>query len=261
MFVTVPAVVIPFCILCVHRHPEPVDDCPCFEDAIAFMSVVMGEFLTRWYMSRHGYDNRFFKRVMAGKAYGSLPDMWTWWSIAAAKLVVGECQTSQASCDFTLNGLTVGVLAIFAWRIFAKFLLHRILPPSYRFLSQLMTLPQRRYYTPATDYTNMPPDKGLRAFPSVLDLPGMVELEVDGVSTAASRRIDAAAVGRAIKLRAGRGNKGSRVGDAVIPRMESVGLGMGLEELGGRAADVDVVKHYDADGEWLSVWSRVYRPY
>lgn len=97
MFVTVPAVVIPFCILCVHRHPEPVDDCPCFEDAIAFMSVVMGEFLTRWYMSRHGYDNRFFKRVMAGKAYGSLPDMWTWWSIAAAKLVVGECQTSQAS--------------------------------------------------------------------------------------------------------------------------------------------------------------------
>jgi Helicase associated domain (HA2) len=27
----------------VNQHRQPVDDCPCFEDAIAFVSVVMGK--------------------------------------------------------------------------------------------------------------------------------------------------------------------------------------------------------------------------
>ncbi len=81
--------VIPFCLLLVNRHPEPVDDCPCFEDAIAFMSVVMGDCLTRWHMSQHGYDHRFFVRVMPGKAVGTFTEMWAWWTIAVAKLVVG----------------------------------------------------------------------------------------------------------------------------------------------------------------------------
>lgn len=85
-----PTTVIPFCLLLVHRHPEPVDDCPCFEDAIAFMSVVMGEYLTRWYMAQHGYNDRFFVHVMPGKVWGTIPDMWAWWSIASAKLVIGE---------------------------------------------------------------------------------------------------------------------------------------------------------------------------
>jgi len=33
----------------VHFHPEPVDDCPCFEDAIAVLSVVLGSYLGHWY--------------------------------------------------------------------------------------------------------------------------------------------------------------------------------------------------------------------
>lgn len=89
MVITVPAIVVPLGLLCVHIHPEPVDDCPCFEDAIAFMSVVMGEFLTRWYMHQHGFDDRFFVRRMPGRPSGTLPEMWAWWTIAAAKLVLG----------------------------------------------------------------------------------------------------------------------------------------------------------------------------
>ncbi|KAF7797379.1 hypothetical protein EIP86_008574 [Pleurotus ostreatoroseus] len=217
----VPAVVVPFCLMCVHYHPEPVDDCPCFEDAIAFMSVVMGEFLTRWFMSQYGFDHTFFVTVMMGKPFGTAVEMWRWWSTATLKMLVG-------------------VAAIFAWRIFAKFLLHRILPPLYRMLSHLFTLPHRRYYTPATDYRGVPPEKGLRALPSVLDLPGMVELEVDGVdgvSTAPSRRVDAD--GRAIKLRAGKGGRSEKGNGA--------GLGIGLEELGGKGGGVEPVRHYDAD--------------
>ena len=100
-----------------------------------------------------------------------------------------------------------------------------------------MTLPHRRYYTPATDYKNVPPEKGLHPIPSVLDLPGMLELEVDGVSTARTRS------GRGdLKLRPSRGGRSEK---AALSARE--GLGMGLEELGGK--DIEVVKHYDADGK------------
>lgn len=218
----VPAVIIPTCLLMVHRHPEPVDDCPCFEDAIAFMAVVMGNFLTRWYMAGHGYDETFFHR-MPGHMLGEWADMWTWWSTAAAKMVVG-------------------ILTIFAWRIFAKSLLHRMLPPLFRFLAQLVTLPHRRFYTPATDYKGVPADTGLHPIPSVLDLPRMVELQVDGESTGRK----AVTGQRTLKQRAGRGlGSGPRRPQAAKRGRKGEGLGLGLEELGGK--EVDVVKHYDAD--------------
>ncbi|TFY75702.1 hypothetical protein EWM64_g8311 [Hericium alpestre] len=40
--VVVPLIVTAACLLSVNQHPQPVDDCPCFEDAIAFMSVDLG---------------------------------------------------------------------------------------------------------------------------------------------------------------------------------------------------------------------------
>ncbi|KAI0687708.1 hypothetical protein BC835DRAFT_1286229 [Cytidiella melzeri] len=222
----VPATVIPFVLLMVHRHPEPVDDCPCFEDAIAFMSVVMGHWLTRWYTSRYGFDDTFFVSTMQGKAIGTVLEMWTWWSIAVAKMVIG-------------------ILVIFAWRIFAKFMCHHILPPTFRFLAQLFTLPHRRFYTPATDYTNVPTDKGLRAFPSVLDLPGMITLEADGVSTA---RINESSQGQAQMKQRATGRSSSSKAESEKPQFnDRVGLGVtGVDsELGGRKEPG--VSHYDAD--------------
>lgn len=213
----VPAVVVPTGLLLVHRHPEPVDDCPCFEDAIAFVAVMMGMFMSRWYMTNYGFDQSFFVHRMPGKFNGTPSEMWAWWTIAAAKMIVG-------------------ILAIFAWRIFAKFLLHRILPPTFRFLGQLMTLPHRRFYTPATDYKRVPPEKGLHPIPSVLDLPGMLELDGDSVSTAHAGKTNK----KDLKLRAGRGGK---AGKASAPGRE--GLGLSLEESGGKG--VQEVKHYDAD--------------
>ncbi|KAI0088976.1 PAP2 superfamily-domain-containing protein [Irpex rosettiformis] len=215
----VPATVIPSVLLMVHRHPEPVDDCPCFEDAIAFMSVVMGEFLTRWYMARYGFDDTFFVRSMPGNPFGSLSEMWTWWTIATAKM-------------------TIGILVIFAWRIVAKFMCHHILPPTFRLLAQLFTLPHRRYYTPATDYTNVPADKGLRAFPSVLDLPGMIQVEADGMSTA--RNNDAPHRHGVVKQRGtryGRGHEKLEEETEVDEQVDS--------ELGGKKGES--VLHYDAD--------------
>lgn len=137
------------------------------------------------------------------------------------------------------------------WRIFAKFLLHRILPPTFRFLAQIVTLPHRRFYTPATDYKDVPVDKGLHPIPSVLDLPGMLELEVDGVSTARTSR--SALGARGLKMRAGRGLGSGRPEKGVSGSRE--GLGLGLEEMGEKPNDV--VRHYDADGERPPAVSRV----
>ena len=95
----VPSVVIPVCLLLVHRHPEPVDDCPCFEDAIAFMAVVMGTFLTRWYFAVNGYDERFFVHRMPGKLSGTWPEMWAWWSTATAKMFIGTSYISIVSAE------------------------------------------------------------------------------------------------------------------------------------------------------------------
>ncbi|KAH8101950.1 hypothetical protein BXZ70DRAFT_932625 [Cristinia sonorae] len=216
----VPATIIPLSLLLVHRHPQPVDDCPCFEDAIAFISVAMGQYLTRWVMGRYQLDQKYLSVPMPGHPLGSWSDASTWWTIAIMKMITG-------------------VLAIFAWRFFAKFLMHRILPPIFRFLAQLFTLPRRRFYTPATDYKNVPAEKGLRAIPSVIDFGSGGDFEIDGIgaSTAHSKELSHGQ-GRQIKLRKG----GSKLEKSPLSYGDSF---LGLEELGGK--EVEVVKHYDAD--------------
>jgi hypothetical protein len=42
--------------LIINQHPQPVDDCPCFEDAIAFVSVLGGMFLSIWHGRVAGID-------------------------------------------------------------------------------------------------------------------------------------------------------------------------------------------------------------
>ena len=50
----VPMLTIPITIALVHFHPEPVDDCPCFEDAIAVLSCTMGSFVGHWQIAKAG---------------------------------------------------------------------------------------------------------------------------------------------------------------------------------------------------------------
>ena len=143
------------------------------------------------------------------------------------------------------------MLAIFLWRILAKSLLHRALPPAYRFLAQLMTLPHRRFYTPATDYTSMPfsPDqRGLRAIPSVLNLPGVVALEVDDVNVTTTAR-DADML-RELKMRFARSKAGGEKVTIIPVDMDQD------QELGGKTTGV--VKHYDATGEFFDTAQTYY---
>lgn len=150
--------------------------------------------------------------------------------------------------------MSSGILVIFAWRIVAKYMCHHILPPTFRFLAQLFTLPHRRYYTPATDYTNVPADnlKGLRAIPSVLDLPGMVKVEADGVSTGRTSQHTSNS-DRQIKQRGTKnGSNGhahvqsEKAKDEYVKSIDS--------ELGWKRG-VNIL-HYDADGESLCLMLR-----
>lgn len=184
----VPIILIPIGLFLVHQHPQPVDDCPCFEDAIAFMSVVLGSLVGRWGVEYSGVGALMGRTIVmpgsgwlldAGGQWIQLERGWSdvclWWGVAALKMVVG-------------------ILAIFAWRLFAKSALHLILPPTYRLLARAFRLPHRRFYTPATEYKNVPSEFhvagpgggfGLHPIPSVIDLPatGDIGFEVGGIGS------------------------------------------------------------------------------
>jgi len=142
----------------INQHPEPVDDCPCFEDSIAFVAVVIGTGLGRWHSANYGLDaaSGFLVVPMPGSQLATFEDWLIYLFFCTAKMVVG-------------------VMIIFAWRIVAKTVMLTALPPIYRFVSTIVTLPHRRFYTPATEYKSVPQEDGLNPIPSVIDLPSTVE--------------------------------------------------------------------------------------
>ncbi|TEB29871.1 hypothetical protein FA13DRAFT_1755388 [Coprinellus micaceus] len=192
----VPLILIPICLLAVNQHPQPVDDCPCFEDAIAFGSVVLGAQLGLW--SRFKFGTHLpVPSIMPGSGWAR-------------------------------------VLVIFVWRIVAKSTLHLVLPPTFRLLSKAFRLPNRRFYTPATEYKNVPSEFHvgedgtieLHAIPSVIDLPssaGVIE-ETGGIGSGTS--------GRSHQT----GEKGEKVNGKAAHNEEE-----------DRHYEKDEVKHYDAD--------------
>ena len=54
-YVSVPGVLFPLTLFIIHYHPEPVEDCPCFEDSIAMLSVMLGVFVGHWWAFKQGY--------------------------------------------------------------------------------------------------------------------------------------------------------------------------------------------------------------
>ncbi len=238
----VPLILIPVCLLAVNQHPQPVDDCPCFEDAIAFGSVVLGALLGKWGVSYAGVDGRT-PVVMPGSGWHwdhslrqwtavdrGLEDVLLWWSMAALKMVVG-------------------ILTIFAWRILAKSLLHVVLPPTFRLLARAFRLPNRRFYTPATDYKNVPSEfahaGGLRPIPSVIDLPGSAGVEVGGIGSGSGYSWGGRQSARDIKSRSEKVRFESPLSKSMT----------GVEDDEDWKDEDEDVKHYDADGgSFYRVW-------
>ncbi|KAH9028199.1 hypothetical protein EDB85DRAFT_1618427 [Lactarius pseudohatsudake] len=130
-----PLVVTMVCLVLVSQHPSPVDDCPCFEDAIAFTSVILGIIMSFWCSKRTpALNTDLFISVTPGAALDSPTAITTWVLFAPLKLVTG-------------------VLIIFSWRILAKPSVQTLLPPLFRWLAWAspVRLPHRRHCTPATE--------------------------------------------------------------------------------------------------------------
>ena len=259
---TGPIAMLFMCIWMVHRHPQPVDDCPCFEDAIAFVSVITGLWSARWGSVVSGFSE--FTTHMAGRALPFMSaDAWASseaWAIAwrAASLWWG----------MALLKLTIGITIIFVWRLAAKYILHMTLPPLFRLLTykilprlvsinvlpQGSELPNRRFYTPATEYDGSVPEDGLRPIPSVIDLPLKLQeststYELDGEAGGMVRR----------RIKQANGKKRHRVlnwekvaeknGHLIPPDMrKQPTTGTTSPNELSLSDDEDIVKHYDADG-------------
>ncbi|KAJ7150857.1 sphingosine-1-phosphate phosphatase [Mycena crocata] len=250
----VPLTLIPLALLAVNQHPQPVDDCPCFEDAIAIGSVMIGMLVGRWGAVRWGWGTSggAVGVVMPGSGWvwaltegveGNVTGAGTWATVERGWGDVGVWWGAA------VLKMVFGILVIFAWRLVAKAAMHRALPPTFRFLATLMRLPHRRFYTPATDYTRVPPAAALRPIPSVIDLTSGagVGVEVGGIGSGSGaysllgteKNVNASGLRRrADAVEAARGGSSPTEGD--------MGLGPGgeLELEDGQGAEV---KHYDAD--------------
>lgn len=132
-----------------------------------------------------------------------------------------------------------GVLIIFTFRLAAKPILHAVLPPIFRGLSTLFTLPNRRYYTAATDYQSFPSENLLYdPIPSVIDLPALASQEGILLPTSRSR-------GRSIY---GQSNLKQRHGHDPI-REHVTFEHIDGDEKRTEEVEAEKVKHYDADGK------------
>lgn len=116
-----------------------------------------------------------------------------------------------------------------------KFIMHTILPPTFRALARIATLPNRRFYIPATDYSKVPAEKTLQPIPSVIDLPST--LHAHTTVTLPRSHVYRKAAGNDLKMR---GSK--KTGRVTPPSREEEVVTAVLD------TDEEPVKHYDADG-------------
>lgn len=113
-------------LVLVRIHPEPADDCPCFDDSIAFAGVALGCIVS----SRHFAEAEI---AWTNPLPGTIPYRFEslGWTGTAARLVFG-------------------VVCILAWREITKPFFLRILPPIFRSLEKLGLLLPRRFFTTAS---------------------------------------------------------------------------------------------------------------
>lgn len=131
-------------IILVRIHPEPADDCPCFDDSVAFSGVMIGLEVASW-------------RTGASLFTGPFPGLS--WPITIARIVLG-------------------VLLVVAWREIMKPTLLKFLPQLFRVIERLGVSLPRRFFVPASEYKNIPNLLKLRTdnvLPTMSDLPHFVK--------------------------------------------------------------------------------------
>ncbi|KAL8946430.1 MAG: hypothetical protein Q9222_007175 [Ikaeria aurantiellina] len=138
-------------LILVRIHPEPADDCPCFDDSVAFAGVMIGVEAGNWHYAQTGLG-------WDVPVPGTVPfDLYTMgWPRAVARVVVG-----------------VGI--VFAWRGLMKPALLKYLPPLFRVVESLgLSLP-RKFFIQASMYTKIPKNlKTDNVIPPISEIPSLI---------------------------------------------------------------------------------------
>lgn len=105
----------------VRIHPEPADNCPCFDDSVAFAGVVLGCDLGAWHFARSRYN-----------------DHQSWYPSTV------PFNIEVLGWPKVIARIMLGVVMVFLWRATAKPTLLKILPPIFRVMENLgLDLPRR----------------------------------------------------------------------------------------------------------------------
>ncbi|KAI1126856.1 PAP2-domain-containing protein [Nemania abortiva] len=131
-------------IVLVRVHPEPADDCPCFDDSVCFAGVMIGLEVGTWHFTQSPFAAIPFDLHALG------------WAAVILRVLFG-------------------VFVVFIWREVAKPTLLKTLPHIFRLIETWgLSLP-RRFFMPASEYKNIPLRlKVDNVLPSVSDLPGLI---------------------------------------------------------------------------------------
>ncbi|KAH7088997.1 hypothetical protein FB567DRAFT_322335 [Paraphoma chrysanthemicola] len=119
------------CVL-VRINPEPADDCPCFDDSVSFLGVVIGINLGAWHYAQTSF-------ALDTPIPSTVP-----FDLAQIGLVKATLR------------IVLGVVIIFMWRATAKPALLKILPPFFRLLEHARLNLPRAFFLNASKYTSIP---------------------------------------------------------------------------------------------------------
>jgi len=139
-------------LVAVRVHPEPADDCPCFDDTVAFSSVAIGIEIGGW----HYANSR--------------------WSSNVPVLSTAPFSVELLGWPKVILRIVVGVLVVFAWRAVMKPTLLYVLPHIFRFVDKYGMILPRKFFMPASEYKKVPANQKLdNVMPSVSDLPNLLK--------------------------------------------------------------------------------------
>lgn len=121
-----PIVIVSFFVLLIHVHVEPVDDCPCFDDSVAFLGVLIGLELSHWLAYVTGFfanRNRIHDFIMI------------------------EYHFEELGYLKSILRVIVGILIVVLWKVISKQVVFTILPPLYKLIG--IYIPRRFYKSTA----------------------------------------------------------------------------------------------------------------
>ncbi|KAI9670435.1 MAG: hypothetical protein M1829_004758 [Trizodia sp. TS-e1964] len=148
---TAPIVVVLAICLLVRLHPEPADDCPCFDDSVSFAGVLIGLELGYWHYSNSA---------------------WAWDTPVPATV---PFDISKLGWVKAVLRILLGVVIIVAWKETMKPTLLWLLPPIFRVMEKLGLSIPRRFFVQASEYNKIPSHlKGDNVMPSVTELPSLI---------------------------------------------------------------------------------------